>query len=73
MNMLTNSVPLLSTLIILPIIGAIITAVAQNGTKKIALFSSIIQLLLSFLLLPSFDPASGRQFVENCKIGRAHV
>jgi NADH-quinone oxidoreductase subunit M len=66
MNMLTNSVPLLSTLIILPIIGAIITAVAQNGTKKIALFSSIIQLLLSFLLLACFDPASGRQFVENC-------
>jgi NADH-quinone oxidoreductase subunit M len=58
--------PILSTLIALPLIGGIGTFLSGKNARQTALSFSLATLLLSmWAALSEFDPAAGMQFVEN--------
>ena len=62
--MIADKFPLLSVLILLPLLGAIATGFAQSKgrAKKIAAFIAVIELLGSLLALYWFNPDEGGQF-----------
>lgn len=62
MNLLSSG---LSLLILLPLAGAAVAAMAAGRSRSFAMAFSVAELVLSLALAWHFDPAAGRQFVEN--------
>ncbi|MDF3046295.1 MAG: NADH-quinone oxidoreductase subunit, partial [Ornithinibacter sp.] len=61
-----NSVPLLTLMVVVPLLGAIVVAVLPGNTarlaKPIALGASLVTLVLAVLAVASFDTGSTEQF-----------
>ena len=57
--------PILSAIILIPLVGAIFIFIATGNSKYVAIFSSVVNFLLSLLLWYSFDSSTSEfQFVE---------
>ena len=56
---------MLTLVIFFPLVAACIAAVAGRLSGRVALGLSLVELLLSLLLLPRFQPAAGTQFFQN--------
>ena len=56
---------LLILLILIPLLGALVTAFSGNGAKHVALVNAIVSLALTLVLICSFTPDASTQFVVN--------
>ncbi|MCD0487522.1 NADH-quinone oxidoreductase subunit M [Pedobacter sp. MC2016-14] len=56
---------LLILLILIPLLGALVTAFSGNGAKRVALVNAIVSLVLTLVMACSFVPDASTQFVFN--------
>ena len=56
---------LLLLLILIPLLGALVTALSGNGAKHVALVNAVVSLGLALLMVCNFIPDASTQFVVN--------
>lgn len=66
MNIFGSGTSPLSILILLPLLGAIVSAFSGTRSRITALAFSLITLVLSLFVAAGFNPDGGMQFVEKC-------
>jgi NADH-quinone oxidoreductase subunit M len=63
-----NSIPILTILVLLPVVAAVVIALAPLGdklSKTVSIAVSVVTLVLGIAVAVAYDPGGGRQFTED--------